>query len=180
MSAGSHPVEYRPELLTRRGEVVAWSLTLLVAAGGVVLARAGYQVPGVLSFVGAFLLAIALSISLGNWMDRRTVIRIDADAIEYHNGLRNVRLAWDQIRQVQMLPSPIGNKVRVLGDRGHFDYRMLREVMLGGEVKGRTGFRDGERILKRILSASNLIEVPPPEAEREEARKAGAHYYARK
>ena len=77
----------------------------------------------------------------------------------FRNGLRNVQLSWDDIQQVEVLGSSWGRKVRVYGNSGHFDFRTLGEFKMSGEVKGRLGFVDGERILQQILARAGLQEV---------------------
>ena len=150
--------EFRPEMMSRRGELLAWLLALVVAAGWFTLVRSGQRIPGAVGFLEVFLLFSAASISLGNWIDRRTILRLEPGGIQFTNGLRNVRLAWGQIRKVHVFPSGWGKKVRVIGRESHFEFRTLGEVKAGGEVKGRLGFAEGDRILQQILKASGLKE----------------------
>jgi len=153
--------EYRPELLSRRGEVVAWSLAILLAAVWLFL-RAGRQpfLPAVTFLLGFFLFSAA-SISLGNWMDRRTVLRVDDQAVAFENGLRRARIPWQDIQEVQVFPSSWGKKVQVIGPQAHFAFRTLGEVRLQGDLKGRMGFAQGEFILEYILARSGLHKAPP-------------------
>ena len=72
--------EFRPELLSRRGEWTAWALTLAASVGMWLLNRNGY-VPAWAWIFFAFLLFSGLSISLGNWLDRTTFIRIEEDGV---------------------------------------------------------------------------------------------------
>ena len=149
--------DFRPELLSRRGEYTAWilaSVTFVV----VLIFRA--RLPN-LSFsaylvLGFFLLA-SLSISLGNWMDRKTEIKIDDQGIKYKNGLRRSHLNWDQIIKVMVSPSQLGKKVHVIGADSHFHYRMMGEIKYQGQTRGRVGFPAGEEILQTILEHSDLI-----------------------
>jgi hypothetical protein len=60
--------------------------------------------------------------------------------------------------------------VRIIGDQAHFDFRTLGELKLGGDVKGRMGFAQGELILRQILRASGLKEVE---------HNRNSYYYAR-
>jgi hypothetical protein len=148
--------EFRPELLSRRGEGIAWASTLMVGLGWLVLRLSGQRPPGAVVFLGLILLLAALSISLGNWMDRHTLIRLDTTGIEFTNGLRHVRLPWEEIRQVRVLPSRWGSKVQVFGARAYFHFRTLGEVRVQGELKGRMGFEKGEEILQQIIQNSQL------------------------
>jgi len=163
-------VEYRPELLSRRGEYIAWGTALAVIVAWVILYLTRTPVFSGLRFLAILLALSGVAISLGNWMDRRTILRIEPDGVWFDNGLRQVSLYWSEIRQVQVYPSAWGKKVRVTGEKTHFDFRTLGEVILKGEVKGRMGFEKGEEILRHILENTRLKLVPSPE---------NGSYYAR-
>ena len=167
--------EFRPELLSRRGEWIGWGLTFLVGATWLVLYLAGTPVRSAVPVLAILLLLASLSISLGNWMDRRTLIRLKPEGVNFENGLRQVTLAWDEIRQVQVFPSSWGKKVRVIGKQAQFEFRTLGKVKLQGEVKGRMGFVEGSQILHTIIESGNLEEVQPTSGKLSDAR----YYYAR-
>lgn len=162
--------EFRPKLLSRRGEVTAWALTLLVVGGWLVLRLSGQRLIPAVPFLAVFFFLAALSISLGNWMDRRTVIQLEPEGIAFTNGLRRVHMLWEEIREVQVFPSRWGNKVRVIGERAYFSFRTLGEVTVQGEVKGQMGFPDGNQILERLVKAGNLKHIK---------RSTAGSYYAR-
>ena len=165
--------EFHPELNSRRGELIAWGSTLLVAAGWVVLVVSGNRVPGSVPLLGILLLLAALSISLGNWMDRQTCLRLEPGGVSFQNGLRTVRLDWEQIRQVQVYPGKWGKRVSVIGPDSHFEFRTLGEVTVQGEVKGRLGFVEGERILQKILDDAGMVPKP-------DSPSSSPYYYVRK
>jgi hypothetical protein len=147
--------EFRPALLPRRGEWTAWGLFLTVSVTMFFLQRISYAHAWAWLFWG-FLLFSALSISLGNWMDRKTFIRLEVDGIRFENGLRRVRLRWPEIQQVAVLPARWGRWVQVVGSNAHFAFRTLGEIEFQGEVRGRTGFADGQAILATILREAGL------------------------
>lgn len=147
---------YRPILLSRRGEAYAWLVWALWCMGSVVLALSQPRVHGAVIFMAVFLFLAAMAISLGNWMDRHTSLTLSTEAICFQNGLRKARLPWEQIRKVEVFPSPWGDKVRVVGKEVAFNFRMLGEVRVAGEVRGRMGFEQGEAILKLILEKAHL------------------------
>ena len=159
MDAGPLTGEFRPELLSRRGETLAWLTALLSFSAWSILSFTGRPVRSVVPFMSFFFLFAAASISLGNWVDRSTVLRLDENGVGFRNGLRKVYLSWSQIIQIQVFGSKWGRKVRVLGKESHFDFRTLGELTMGGEVKGRMGFLQGEQILRQMLASSGLKEV---------------------
>jgi hypothetical protein len=152
--------EFHPVLNSRRGELIAWGSALLVAAGWLVLALSGNRVPGSVPFLGIVLLLASLSISLGNWMDRRTRLELGLDGVHFQNGLRDVQLSWDEILQIQVYPGKWGKRVSVIGPASHFEFRTLGEVSVQGETKGRMGFVDGARILQEMLQTAGLVPKP--------------------
>ena len=103
-------------------------------------------------------------------MDRHTVIRMNENGIVYKNGLRNVQLGWNEIRQIRVIPARWGNKVQLIGEKAHFEFRTLGEVKVAGELKGRMGFEDGEEILREIVINSGLIRID---------ESGDGYYYAR-
>jgi len=155
----AEPREYRPELLPRRGEWVAWSLSIIALTVWLILALLDQLVFASFKLLAGILLLAALAISLGNWMDRRTFLRVEPQGLHFENGLRKTSLRWEEIRSVEVYPSNMGDKVRVLGDNNSFNFRTLGEVRLQGDLKGRMGFSDGEQILRQILRTSRLKEV---------------------
>lgn len=168
--------EFFPERLPARGEVVAWALALVMAGAAAVLQwdASRWALLG-LVLAGAFVFAAA-SISLGNWMDRRTVIRVDGAGVRFTNGVRRTALAWDEIRAVRVLPARWGaRQVQVIGasagGRAHFEFRTLGVVRYQGQERGRTGFAEGDRILEIIVRMGRLQPAPGGEP--------GYWYYAR-
>ena len=145
------PVIYRSELIPRRGEWIAWSFALLAIfywAGMRLTEQATF---GLFPVLVIALFVSALLISLNNWVDRRTLIKITEEAITFENGLRRVRLSWNEIKEVRIFPSRWGKKVQVFSDKAYFSFRTLGEVTMNGEVKGRMGFERGEEIIRQII-----------------------------
>jgi hypothetical protein len=148
--------EFHPELLSRKGEMIAWGSALLVGLAWLVVSLRGQPVILAVPILTVLLVLSGLSISLGNWMDRHTLILISDNGITFKNGLRNVELRWQEIRQVRVLPVHWGKKVQVFGDKVYFEFRTLGEVKLQGELKGRMGFAKGDEILRQIVLNGNL------------------------
>lgn len=151
--------EYHPELLSRRAELTLWGLALIVGITWLVLVLTNAAVHRSVPIMTVFLVLGALGMSLANWMDRHTHIRTNREGVVFTNGLRHTRLAWGDIRKVEVFPSNWGKKVRVFGERAYFEFRTLAEVKVDGQVKGRMGFPAGELILDQILDAADLKEA---------------------
>ena len=151
--------KYYPQLLSRRGELIAWISTVLVIVAWLIFSFIGRDVPTAVRFLTIFLSFSALAMSLGNWMDRHTEIVINENGISFTNGVRNANIHWKKIKKIEVIPSKWGKKVRVIGETAHFDYRTLGEVEVGGEVKGRLGFTDGDKILRIMLNNSGLKKM---------------------
>jgi hypothetical protein len=152
------PKTFHPELLSRRGELTAWGLS--IAAGlGLYFLGLRQEVPFWAWFFCGLLVFSAASISLGNWMDRRTSIRLEADGVQYQNGLRTARLAWSDIREVRCAPARWGTSVQVIGERAHFSFSTLGEMQFQGQVRGRTGFSEGRSIMDEIIRSAGLTRM---------------------
>lgn len=148
--------EYHPVIISRKGEITAWFCAVLVVFAWIILQLTGNTVFPAIRFLGIFLVLIASGISLSNWMDRHTYLMLHHKGVHFKNGLRNVELKWDEIKEVQIFPSSWGRKVSVIGSSAHFEFRTLGEVKVQGELKGQMGFLDGEKILDQILQKSRL------------------------
>ena len=162
--------ELRPELISRRGEYNAWMLAVAVSVVVVLLRWRLDSVPAAAWIFLGFLLFSAFSTSLGNWMDRNTILRVEEGRVSFVNGLRKVELGWGEIHQVNVIPLRWGKSVQVVGEGAHFEFRTLGEVQYQGEVRGRLGFAEGEAILKLLLEKTDL-----PLSKEEKGR----YYYSR-
>jgi hypothetical protein len=167
--------EFSPELVSRRGEFIAWASTLVVSLAWIILSQANQRIPVAVQFMAIILLLVSLSISLGNWMDRRTSIHLSEDGITFRNGLRDLHFGWDEIQQVKVFPSNWGNKVQVISNQAQFQFRTLGEVKFQGEVKGLMGFSKGKFILEQIIAKANL--KPAIQSSQENATQKGTVYY---
>ncbi len=155
--------EYRPILLSRRGEVIAWLLALATGVTTSVVWFLTGKAPWFSVVLAVFFLLAGLSISLGNWMDRQTSLRIDSEGIAFQNGLRNVRLPWEQLEQIRVLPGRWGGRrIQVIGDSAYFAFQTMGEVRVGGQMKGRLGFEQGEEILRLMLALARLQRIADP------------------
>jgi hypothetical protein len=148
---------YTPELLPRQGELNAWLLAFAAFAGIYILSLRA-AIPYWAWFLFGLLAFSALSISLGNWMDRRTRIVIEAAGVSYNNGLRKTNLAWNSILEVRVAPARWGTSVQVIGQQSHFSFSTLGEMEFQGKSRGRTGFVAGKEILDEILRSAGLIK----------------------
>jgi len=149
---------YTPELLPRRGEFSAWALTIVTAYGFYVLSQP-IPIPFLAwGFIAVFAFS-AFSISLGNWMDRHTFIRIEPDEIIFENGLRKTHLAWNAILEVRTTPGRWGTSVHVVGEHAHFSFFTLGEMEFRGRIRARTGFSEGKLILDQIIRAAGLTNM---------------------
>ncbi len=170
MESAANETIYRPELTPRRTELIAWVSSLLVVILWVVLGATGQQVMLAIPIIAVLLFGSALSISLGNWMDRKTELRINQSRVIFTNGLRNVKMTWDEIQEVRAMPARWGRKVQVIGNKSYFGFQTLAEIKVMGEVKGRFGFVRGEDILRQIVLNSHMHIVE---------RTGEGYYYAR-
>lgn len=149
---------YKPELLPRRGELTAWVLSVFSLLGLFFLGMAGVSFWIANFFVG-FLFFAATSISLGNWMDRRTELTMDKEGVYFSNGLRRVSSTWQNIREVRVFPGTTGDTVQVLTEGAYFEFKTLGEMKYAGETRARTGFLEGARLIGIILDKAGLVEA---------------------
>jgi len=161
---------FHPEKMSRRSEGILWGLAAISVAAWIFLrTQVETGSPWNLVFVVLMVLSAA-SITLGNWMDRNTVLTLRPDGLDFRNGLRDIHLRWDEIQEVRVFPSRWGNLVHVIGKETGFNFRTLSEVQLKRNSNRRMGFAQGKFIIERILENSGLKEIEQPE---------NGRYYAR-
>ena len=161
---------FRPETISRQGERTAWILTGFAVIVELLLLWRFSRLPGWATLLTIFLLLSAVLISLGNWVDRKTILILEPDGVEFHNGLRNVTMRWDQVETVNVIADRWGQRVHISGTEGKFNFRMLSEVEIQGKVGGKMGFPKGETILKEIIHTSGLSLVDNKDQDRYYAR----------
>ncbi len=153
---GAEVQEFHPAVMSRQGEAATWGLWGAVTLAWIWLSRAGEVSPFIPLF-WAVLTVIALGTSLGNWMDRRTVLRLEEKGVFFANGLRTVSMPWEDVQRIEVLPSRWGEVVHVWGQDAHFRMRTLAEVhALGKDLSARVGFPDGMRIVQEMCQRSGL------------------------
>lgn len=147
---------FRPETISRQGERNAWILTGFALIIELLLLWRLSSLPVWSTLLTAFLLLSAVFISLSNWVDRKTILILQPEGIEFRNGLRNVSMQWDQVENVSVVADRLGQRVHIAGAQANFNFRMVSEVEIRGKVGGKMGFSEGEMILKEIINASGL------------------------
>lgn len=160
---------YRPDVLSRRNELIAWSLVALALVGSLVSSRYAQLPTWVLIGVGVLFIAAA-GLSLGNWMDRRTVLQFSDEGLEFRNGLRNVKLGWRDVQAVQIKRSGMGDGVQVSGPKSRFKFTVSGGVRLRGKRQAKFGFANGDEIIKEIVRRSGLSLIN---------HDGSGYYYAR-
>lgn len=177
MSDQKDSQEFHPELVSRRGELIAWGSALLVNGAWIILILSPQKVTLWVPILAVPLTLVAFGISLGNWMDRHTIIKMCLEDIYYSNGLRRVRLQWHDIQEVRVLPAQWGKKIQVFGNQSYFGFHTIAKVKVDGRELGRTGFRDGDLILIELLERAKLVVM---EDNNSGNQSEGYYYYTRK
>lgn len=161
---------FRPETNSRQGERNAWILTGFALIVELLLIWRFSRLPGWATLLVIFLLLSAVLISLGNWVDRKTILILEPGGIKFRNGLRNVTMRWDQVETVSVIADRWGQRVHISGTEGNFNFRMLSEVELRGKLGGKMGFPEGKTILKEIIHACGLSLAENKDQDRYYAR----------
>lgn len=143
---------------SRKGELTAWLLTILTVAALVVMRSSGWDTPWMGVVFAAFFVLASVLTSFGNWVERRTEIRLDDEGVSFGNGLREERLPWEEVRQVRVTAGKMGQRVEVIGENGYFSFKTLGELTWKGQVRERVGFEAGTAILETIVAAAGLKE----------------------
>lgn len=147
---------FTPELAPRSGERNAWILAFLMVVIWLVFRLTPWDLPVTVNLLVLFTFSAAILISFGNWVERRTLLAIGERGVRFENGLRKVTLGWEEIEEVRVRPAVWGKRVQVRGKGTRFDFHTLGEVKYHGAVQAKTGFAQGEEIVRQIVLNSNL------------------------
>ena len=147
---------FHPTCIPRTGERNAWILSGFAVVIEALMIWRFSTPPAWSTILLVFFLFSASMISLSNWVDRKTTLILRPEGVEFRNGLRNVRLRWEQIEKLHVVSDRWGQRIHVLGQGSSFNFRLLSEVEYQGKVRGQMGFPEGEIILKEILNSSGL------------------------
>lgn len=115
-----------------------------------------WDLPFTVNVLVIFTLSAAALISFSNWVERRTLLALSSQGVRFENGLRKVRLDWKDIAEVRLRPAMWGKHVQVRGKGTRFDFYTLGEVRYKGAVQAKTGFAQGEEIVRQIVLNSGL------------------------
>jgi hypothetical protein len=123
------PQEFRPLVGTRRTELFAWVLAIIM----LLASWFGPQVSGFGRFFTILLVVFftlsAVLISFGNWVERHTYLTLGDTGIEFINGVRRIQIGWEEITEVRILPSSKGSKVVVYSGQGYIRFQTLMEIV---------------------------------------------------
>ena len=111
------------------------------------------------------------AMTLGNWMNRNTILMMSDSGINFENGIQKVNFGWENIHRVEVHSRRVNDKIIVVGEDGHkFGIDMFNELFLNNKSGGVVGFREGEKILETILYYSYIDSSRKLQAE-------GYYYY---
>lgn len=165
--------EFHPERISRWSEAILWALAFLSLAIWFFLRLRGEGIHVLTTLFVLFMLFVAASTSLSNWMERKTVLILKPAGVDFTNGLRNISLAWDEIQEIRVIPSRFGKQVQISGADAHFQFRTLSVVERKGEIRAQMGFAAADFILEQILKSSGLKEIDHTDQGRYYARPQG-------
>jgi len=149
---------YRPEISNRNPEFIAWGLALATLFAVIVLGSR-QEIPAWAWFLLALFIFSGAVISLGNWVDRNTLLEIDKESVHFVNGLRDVTMQWQEIEHLWEGKGRVGMMVQVLSLTGHFSFILPSEMKFQGEVKSKVGFSEGAEIRDQIIKLAGLNET---------------------
>ncbi|TAK14220.1 MAG: hypothetical protein EPO32_02555 [Anaerolineae bacterium] len=153
-------LELRPIPGSRRPELMSWGLAVLLF-GMLAIARPEAQVV----IFGAWALGLffglsALVMTLGNWLERNTLMILRLNGITLRQPVQSVMLNWQEVDRVEVQQGPNGERVFVRGGERHFSYRPATRVEIRGKIRDQYGFENSEKILKTILTMAKLPNTP--------------------
>jgi hypothetical protein len=155
---------FSPAAVDRRGEGVGWLLTAGLAAGLAVIFWRSGGVPWLGLVLLVILIGLSSLVSLGNWLESNTTIRLDVAGIEERQPLHSVALRWDEILELWAWPASRGWRILVRGTGGQILFRTGERLVSARGPELRLGFPQGEQLAARVRNAAQLAAPQPQEA----------------
>ncbi|MCB2180167.1 hypothetical protein KQH54_03495 [bacterium] len=163
---------FKPLLNPRRSEVIAWVFFTAIVGILIFIPTTGFvRIGGY--FLAFFFFFSAVVMTMANWQNRRMLLSLSADGIRFENGLQTITMPWEKIRQVEVYPGRVNDKIVVKDADQRFAFDMYKEVVVKGKVTGKVGFEQGEQILETIFHFADIDVSEKHHAE-------GYDYYSRK
>jgi len=150
---------YQPTQIPRRGGVIAWIATVLIAIAAFVLYYQSGHFPCLTILLFIFFLLAAIMITFNHWVDSKTIIRITPSQISYQSPFRQFLQTWDQITDVKAIQAGHSWRIWVNGNKSFFSTRVGTEQISESRPEKILELPHGERLLRLICGMSNLSEI---------------------
>ena len=164
----STPQTLKPIQNPRRSEMTAWFLSLCLILILIFSTEGGFfKVGGII--LCTFFLISAVIISLGNWQNRKTVLRLSRDQIWYFNGIKESSLSWEEIQRVEVYSGRFNDKISLVSDSGIIRFDIVNLEHFDQDKTPNYGFKEGVKILNSILDQTDFNE--------KKQNRLGYYYY---
>jgi hypothetical protein len=148
---------YRPALAPLKGLILAWALSLALVGSVAAMRLLGAPVPWpTWLMLGFFTLAAAL-MTTGRWVDGRTIIEAGPRGLRYHTPLHEVKIPWQELRELRLLPAGRTWRVVVLAERGRVPFRVMRSPAAQESGPPFIALPRGETLLRGILGMAPWV-----------------------
>lgn len=153
----STPQTYKPIQNSRRPELLAWFFSFCIIFILIFSPQTGlFRIGGVI--LATFFLLSAVTISLGNWQNRNSVLKLSKDKIWYFNGVKELSFTWDEIQRVEVFRGRFNDKINLVSESGSISFDIIGLEQFNQDKTPYYGFREGAEILNFILKQTNLNE----------------------
>lgn len=153
----STDLSYKPIINSRRSELMAWifSISLIVIQFAQPV-TGFFKVGGIL--LAIFFLLSAIIISLGNWTNRKTVLRIREVGIDLDNGIKMITFKWQDIIRIEVFTGRFNDKISLITESGRMNFDIAVSDDNKSATSQRFGFQEGDEILKILLDRSKVSQ----------------------
>lgn len=150
------PGRYSPVPLDPSGLRMAWLLSVVTSLVCVYLLQRNLTPPPFIWLTSGFLILLALSISFSHWLERRTVVILEPEAIRYESPLRKITIPWDAIEELWCESIRGGWRFIVSGSGAVLRFQSLVVLRSGMGREVRTGYVEGKQIARVVHKHAEL------------------------
>jgi hypothetical protein len=150
---------FKPALIPRRGGIIAWCATLLVAIVAILTMIRSGQIPCLTTAMFLFFLLAAILITFSYWVDSRTFIQVTQTHLTYRSPFRRFLQNWKQISEINTLKAGQTWRVLVIGEQSSFSIRIGEKSSVELKPTRVLELPRGDILVREICGMANLSKI---------------------
>jgi nicotinamide riboside transporter PnuC len=150
---------FRPAPISRKGEIIAWLLTLLIGLVSIIVKMQSGHFPCLTILLLVFFLIAAILISFSHWADSKTLIRVTPPQLSYQSPFRKIQQDWDQVLEINAQKTGRFWRIVVNLEQSFFSFKVNAASELKTQPEQVLALPQGDRLVRIICGMANLLQI---------------------